>query len=105
VEFWYNTTYHNSLNISPFQAFYGFPPPLTSELLAAGPSDLGAKDFLQAKQDMLTQLKTTLAQAQARTKKYADANRVERASTTRKSAFSVCRPVAVGRRTVLKLMP
>jgi hypothetical protein len=106
AEFWYNTTYHNSLNISPFQALYGFPPPLISKLSTAGPSDLGAKEFLQSKEEMLAQLKTTLAQAQARTKKYADAHRVERAFELGDMAYPKMQPyrmAAFGLRGAIKL--
>lgn len=28
VEWWYNITYHSSIGMSPFEALYGFPPPL-----------------------------------------------------------------------------
>jgi ribosomal protein L21E len=78
AEFWYNTTYHTALQITPFQALYGFPPPLISELSVPGPEDLAATDFLQAKQNMLTQLKHNLLQAQARMKRFADLQRTKR---------------------------
>jgi ribosomal protein L21E len=78
AEFWYNTTYHTALQLTPFQALYGFPPPLISELSIPGPEDLAATDFLQAKQNMLTQLKHNLLQAQARMKRFADLQRTER---------------------------
>jgi transposase InsO family protein/ribosomal protein L21E len=78
AEFWYNTTYHTALQLTPFQALYGFPPPLISELSVPGPEDLAATDFLQAKQNMLTQLKHNLLQAQARMKRFADLQRTER---------------------------
>jgi hypothetical protein len=60
AEFWYNTTYHTTLQITPFQALYGFLPPLINELSVPGPEDLAATEFLQAKQNMLTQLKHNL---------------------------------------------
>lgn len=71
AELWYNTSYDTALQVTPFQPLYGFPPPIT------GPVDLYASDFLQAKHQMLTQLKHNLAQAQAGMKKFADKKRVE----------------------------
>lgn len=28
AEFWYNTTYHSAIGMTPFQALYGRPPPV-----------------------------------------------------------------------------
>jgi hypothetical protein len=75
AEFWYNTSFHMSLQLTPFQALYGFPPPLISELLIPGPDDLNAATFLESKQQMLNQLKQNLYKAQARMKKFADMHR------------------------------
>ena len=52
--------------MSPFQALYGFPPPLISELAIPGPDNPEAQDFLSAKQQMLQQLKENLLLAQTR---------------------------------------
>lgn len=78
AEYWYNTSYHTALKMSPFQALYGFPPPMIAELAVPGPDNLEAQDFLTAKQNMLDQLKENLLQAQNRMNKYADLKRVER---------------------------
>jgi hypothetical protein len=78
AEWWYNTTYHTALKVSPFQALYGYPPPLINEVAIPGPLDAEARDFLQDKQEILTRLKENLTQAQARMKRYADAKRSER---------------------------
>jgi hypothetical protein len=65
TKFWYNTSFHTALQLTPFQALYGFPPPLISELSIPSPSDMVASAFLEAKQRMLDQLKQNLNQAQA----------------------------------------
>jgi transposase InsO family protein len=78
AEFWYNTYFHTSLQLTPFQALYGFPPPLISELSVPGPDDVNAAEFLETKQRMLDQLKQNLHKAQARMKKFADLQRSER---------------------------
>jgi hypothetical protein len=78
AEWWYNTTYHIALKVSPFQALYGFAPPMINEIAIPGPADSDAKDFLLEKQQMLTKLKENLTQAQAKMKKYVDQKRTER---------------------------
>jgi hypothetical protein len=78
AEWWYNTSYHTAIKLSPFQALYGYPPPMLSEFSIPIQGDTEAQDFLVVRQQMLTQLKENLSQAQARMKKYADLKRTER---------------------------
>lgn len=53
AEYWYNSCFHTSTKFSPFQALYGFPPPLISEISIPGPMDEETNVFLQTKQEML----------------------------------------------------
>jgi len=78
AEWWYNSTYHTATKFTPFQALYGFPAPLISEISIPGPSNGDASEFLQQKELMLQQLKANLLHAQLRMKKYADTKRTER---------------------------
>ena len=106
AELWYNTSFHTALNITPFQALYGFPPPQISELSVQGPTDLNAIDFLTAKKHMLDQLKVNLAQASARMKRYADSNRSERTLEVGDMVYLKMQPhrlAAFGLRGTIKL--
>jgi hypothetical protein len=75
-------------------------------LSVPGPSDLEATDFLQAKQQMLTELKSHLAQATARMKKYADTHRSERTVQVGDMVYLKMQPyrmAAFGLRGAIKL--
>jgi hypothetical protein len=71
AEWWYNTNFHTSLKSTPFEALYGYPPPMITDLMVQGP-DSPALEFIKQKQQMLSKLKTNLTQAQARIKKFTD---------------------------------
>lgn len=60
AEFWYNTTYHSSIKMSPFQALYGRPPP-TIPPYHTGGSLVNEVDIQLTNQDaLLQQLKLNL---------------------------------------------
>jgi len=78
AEWWYNTSYHTSLNVIPFQALYGFPPPQVAEVILPDCPEEGARNILQTRQLANQLIKDNLLKAQARIKHQADKHRVER---------------------------
>ena len=78
AEWWYNTSYHTSLNVIPFQALYGFPPHQVAEVILPDCPEEGARNILQTRQLANQLIKDNLLKAQARIKHQADKHRVER---------------------------
>jgi hypothetical protein len=78
AEWWYNTSYHTSLQITPFQALYGFPPPQIIETILPGHISEEAQGILQDRQKATQIIKENLTKAQNRIKKYADRKIKER---------------------------
>jgi transposase InsO family protein len=78
AEYWYNMSFHSSLQVTPFEAIYGFPPPAIGEFALPGHLEPEAQDFTTKRQLMMETLKQHLHQAQHRMKHFADQNRVER---------------------------
>jgi hypothetical protein len=91
AEWWYNTNFHTSLKTTPFEALYGYPPPLISEVMVPGPES-PTLDFIQHKQHMIRKLKDNLAQAQARMKKFADRKRSSREFKERDMVYLKLQP-------------
>jgi transposase InsO family protein len=48
AEWWYNS-YHTSLNMTPFQALYGFKPPMVADVIIPDCTDLTAQEQLRNK--------------------------------------------------------
>lgn len=78
AEFWYNSSYHTSAGCSPFQALYGRVPNFGAMPNVTMADDSQAKDFPIPDSVHLEQLRGHLTQAQARIKKQADKNRVDK---------------------------
>jgi len=78
AEWWYNTSYHTSLNLTPFQALYGFPPPMVAEVVIPDTPDLSLQEQMRNRQMANQVIKDTLHKAQARIKHQADKRRSER---------------------------
>ncbi|XP_062203820.1 uncharacterized protein LOC133906043 [Phragmites australis] len=106
AEWWYNTSYHTSLKITPFQALYGYPPPQIGELSIPCNISDEARITIEEKEKMLKELKLNLSKAQERTKHFADKGRTERSFTEGDMVYLKLQPYrynAFGLRGSIKL--
>jgi len=78
AEWWYNTSYHTSLNLTPFQALYGFPPPMVGEVILPDCPNDSAREILQNRQLAPQLIRDNLLKAQSRIKHQADKRRSKR---------------------------
>jgi hypothetical protein len=78
AEFWYNSSHHTAINMSPFEALYEYAPPLLTELPALENLSTEAQTTLADKEQMISILQRNLAKAQKKMKKFADAKRTPR---------------------------
>ncbi|KAD2394245.1 hypothetical protein E3N88_41222 [Mikania micrantha] len=77
AEWWYNTTFHSSLGMTPFEALYGFPPPLHVPYLPRDISDKEVDEVMRDRQATTILLKHSLLKAQNRMKQQADKHRTD----------------------------
>lgn len=78
AEWWYITSYHSSIGVTPYEAMYGQAPPSWKDYIP-GSTPIEATDTtLQDRQTMMHVLKTHLQQSQNRMKQLADQHRSER---------------------------
>jgi hypothetical protein len=78
AQWWYNSSHHSTLGMSPFQALYGYAPP-QREWLAQEPTPVAAVEaVLQKRANMDHILKKQLETARNRMKQMADKKRTER---------------------------
>jgi hypothetical protein len=92
AKWWYNTTYHTTTRMTPFEAIYGHkPPPVLSYL--PGTSKVQAVDqTLKVREDILRTLKENLVMAQNRMKQQADQGRSERQFAKWDQVFLILQP-------------
>lgn len=78
AEYSYNTAWHSSIGMTPFQAVYGRAPPTIKDYTPGTSNVASLDDMLSARTLLLTTLKDNIAKAQSRMKKAADAHRREK---------------------------
>ena len=78
AEWWYNTTFHTSLQMTPFQALYGFKPPMIAESALRDTITDDTATLLRDRQLATTVIKENLTKAQERMKHFADKKRTDR---------------------------
>jgi hypothetical protein len=78
VEWWYNTSYHTTTRMTPFEAVYGKNPPLVLSYFLGVLKVQTIDQMLIVQEAILHTLKENLVMAQNRMKKQADQGRFER---------------------------
>lgn len=78
AEYWYNTTYHSAIKLTPYEVMYGQPPPVHIPYMT-GASLVDTVDrSLSQREATLALIKTHLQAAQNRMKQLADRHRSDR---------------------------
>lgn len=78
AEYWYNTNYHSSSRMTPFEIVYGQAPPTHLPYLPGESKVAVVARSLQERENMLLFLKFHLMRAQHRMKQFVDQYRTER---------------------------
>jgi hypothetical protein len=77
AEYWFNSNYHTSTKLSPFEALYGYLPPRLIEFVPRLTRAAAVEDLLEHRQQVVGLLEHNLVVAQARMKQQVDKHRAE----------------------------
>lgn len=78
AEWWYNTTFHSTIQATPYEVVYGQPPPLHLPYCPQSTVvDVVDRSFV-AREEIISKLQGYLARAQERMKRLADRHRSDR---------------------------
>lgn len=78
AEWWYNTTYHSSTKLTPYQIVYGQAPPTHIQYVPGSTTVAAVDQWGIDRESTLKMIKEHLVQAQNRMKQLADRHRTER---------------------------
>ena len=77
AEFWYNTSFHTSIGMTPFKALYGRDPPALIRYTPEASDPVTLQEQLTNRDRILQQLKQHLERAQVYMKNQADKKRID----------------------------
>jgi hypothetical protein len=106
AEWWYNSSYHTAIKMTPFEALYEYSPPQLSADVNLADCSTETTAKLLAKDSMIKQLQSNLAQAQKSMQKHADKNRNPRTFEVGEMVYLKMQPHrkrALGRKHARKL--
>lgn len=92
ADWWYNTTFHSSINLSPFEAVYGIPPPMHVPYVYGDSQLIEVDQLLKDREMALQTMKYHLQRAQHRMKQQVDSGRSDREFNIGDMAFVKLRP-------------
>jgi hypothetical protein len=78
AEWWYNTNFHSSTQLTPYEILYGFPPPIHALYFPRDSTVESIDDILTRCEEILKQVKKNLQAAQNRMTQIANNRRSER---------------------------
>lgn len=78
AEWWFNTTYHSSTHLTPYEALYGQSPPTYHHYIPGMSSVTAVDQWGTTRESTIQLLKEHLSKAQHRMKQLADHHRIER---------------------------
>lgn len=78
AKWWYNTPYHSSLKLNPFDALYEYPPPKLISYIPGTSANQRVDLTLHTWEQIIQVLKENLKATQNRMKTFADKRRNER---------------------------
>jgi len=108
AEYWYNTTWHSAIKMTPFEAVYGQPPPRLLSYIPGTTRVEAVDEVLRNREQILGLLQLNMQQAQQRMKRYADLNRTERTFQVGQKVYLRLQPyrqMSAAYRRSLKLSP
>lgn len=108
ADWWYNTTYHGSTGMTPFEVVYGQPPILHVPCIMGDSKVEAVNRSLLAREECIKLLKFHLERAQHRMKTQADKHRVEKEFEVGNMVYVKLQPyrqMSVSYRTRQKLAP
>ncbi|PKI45685.1 hypothetical protein CRG98_034001 [Punica granatum] len=96
AEWWYNTTYHSSTRVTPFEGLYGFQPPFNMPYFPHDSAVAAVDTYKRDREGMIKVIKHHLQRAQDRMKFQADKKRSDKEFSIGDMVFLKLQPYRQG---------